>query len=134
MSFGADAYAFDGGDGMDFDINDMEEVNIEDFNGGNFDDSNIGGAPLYQQPIHTRLSRKQPADYVREDVDFFDVFSKYISLTFLIAIIALIFIQPRVKYMLFGRLLGYDKKILIQVVQAISIGVVSSFSAFHTLN
>jgi len=131
MTFGANAYAFDGGD--DFDINDIEEVPIEGYNNDNIQENYTPEGPM---PMYSRAP--DPMEYtndtVRHSLDFFDIFSKYISLAFLITFIALILIQPRIKYLVFGRLLGYDKKILIQIMQAISIGVISSFSAYHTLN
>lgn len=142
MSFGANAYEFNpGGDlgdlgDLGFNPNDLEDVPMQPqqmvYDPENFDDNY--GPPNMYEPQKQRRKPVNPIKLSGNTMDFFEAFSKYISLAFLITFISLIILQPRVKYLIFAKFLGYDRKILIQIVQAISIGVISSFSAYHTLS
>jgi uncharacterized membrane protein len=72
-------------------------------------------------------------DYSGNSEDFFEKFSRYISLAFLISFISLIFLQRGITAAIFGRFINMEKSAISVIVQALCIGIVSSISAFYSL-
>lgn len=68
---------------------------------------------------------------IQPQQDFFDKFSKYITLSFVIFFISLLFLQKGLINMFLSKIITINNRVTFVVIQAIFIAVFSSISSYY---
>lgn len=128
-----------------------EEISMDELLGGDTGNTgtigtiDYGGNGVYDPDEfnnENRLPQEKnvvyPGGYTQEEyqepLEFFDKFSKYITLAFIITFISIILLQKKVINLFFSKFINSDQRFGLIIFQSVLIGVISSFSSYYTLN